>query len=203
MGVEALVWHTEKRSIADLKNHKKNPRKISKEQIEKLKDSLQNFNYVETVVINLDNTILAGHMRIKALKLLGRTKEEIEVRVPNRMLTEQEADEYVIRSNKNTGEWDFDILANEWEVADLLNWGFNLDELGMDELDEEDNDEEGEKEEKDAASKPGDTYELGDHKLVCGNSDLLVCDHLVMCYKKYKTMKKEPVSIKLNGENFN
>ena len=126
---EELVWHTETRKIKDLKEHEKNPRKITKDQMEKLKQSLKSFNYVETIVINLDNTILAGHMRIKALKALGRGKEEIEVRVPNRQLTPKEAEEYLIRSNKNSGEWDWERLANEWEIPDLFNWGFTEDEL--------------------------------------------------------------------------
>ena len=82
-----LIWHTELRKIKDLKEHEKNPRKITKDQMEKLKQSLKSFNYVETIVVNLDNTILAGHMRIRAMKALGRGKEEIEVRVPNRQLT--------------------------------------------------------------------------------------------------------------------
>jgi len=124
-----LIWHTEMRKIKDLKEHQKNPRKITKEQMEKLKQSLKSFNYVETIVINLDNTILAGHMRVRAMKALGRGKEEIEVRVPNRQLTEKEAEEYLIRSNKNTGEWDWDRLANEWEVNDLFSWGFTEEEL--------------------------------------------------------------------------
>jgi hypothetical protein len=92
--LEELVWHTETRQIKDFKEHEKNPRKITKDQMEKLKQSLKSFNYVETIVINLDNTILAGHMRIKAMKALGRGKEEIEVRVPNRQLTAREAEEY-------------------------------------------------------------------------------------------------------------
>ncbi|MGH2613191.1 MAG: hypothetical protein ACRDFB_09130, partial [Rhabdochlamydiaceae bacterium] len=63
---EELIWHTGTRKIKDLKEHEKNPRKITKDQMEKLKQSLKSFNYVETIVINLDNTILAGHMRIRA-----------------------------------------------------------------------------------------------------------------------------------------
>ena len=49
---EGLIWHTETRKIRDLKEHVKNPRKITKEQMEKLKQSLKSFNYVETIVIN-------------------------------------------------------------------------------------------------------------------------------------------------------
>lgn len=147
--VNELTWKTEKRKISQLKDHKKNPRKITKEQMDQLKKSIDKFNYVEPVAINLDGTILAGHMRIKALKELGRGKEEIDVRMPSRALTEEEAEEYLIRSNKNTGDWDFDILANEWDMDDLLSCGFtekdfhfNLNDTAEDDdVDEKDVDE--------------------------------------------------------------
>jgi len=147
-----LVWHTERRQIKDLKEHQKNPRKITIDQMEKLKQSLKSFNYVETIVINLDNTILAGHMRVRAMKALGRGKEEIEVRVPSRQLTAKEAEEYLIRSNKNTGEWDWDRLANEWEVNEAVDDGYE------EELPEE------------PKTKLGDIYELGPHRLICGSA---------------------------------
>ncbi len=170
--LEELIWHTETRKIKDLKEHGKNPRKITKDQMEKLKQSLKSFNYVETIVINLDNTILAGHMRIRALKALGRIKEEIEVRVPNRQLTSKEAEEYLIRSNKNSGEWDWERLANEWEIPDLFNWGFTEDELQIkdpDKLEATDDDYEEEIPEE-PKTKPGDIYDLGRHRLICGSA---------------------------------
>lgn len=119
-----LFWTTEKRRIKDLKDHPKNPRQITKQQMEKLKESLDDFNYVELVAINLDNTILAGHMRTRAMKAVGRGKEEIEVRVPNRMLTDKEAENYLIGSNLNTGDWDYDILSTHWDMDELINKGF-------------------------------------------------------------------------------
>jgi DNA modification methylase len=169
-----LVWHTEMRKIKDLKEHDKNPRKITKEQMEKLKDSIKSFNYVETVVVNLDNTILAGHMRIRALKALGRGKEEIEVRVPNRQLEPKEAEEYLIRSNKNTGEWDWDRLANEWEVKDLFAWGFTEDELEVPDPENIEAIDDGYEEEvpDEPKTKPGDIYQLGRHRLICGSATL-------------------------------
>lgn len=170
--LEALVWHTEIRKIKDLKEHEKNPRKITKDQLAKLKQSLENFNYVETIVVNLDNTILAGHMRIRALKALGRGKEEIEVRVPNRQLTPKEAEEYLIRSNKNTGEWDWERLANEWETADLFNWGFTEDELQIEDIERIEAIDDGYEEVLPEApkTKRGDIYELGKHRLICGSA---------------------------------
>lgn len=170
--LEELIWHTESRKIKDLKEHEKNPRKITKDQMEKLKQSLKSFNYVETIVINLDNTILAGHMRIKALKALGRGKEEIEVRVPNRQLMPKEAEEYLIRSNKNSGEWDWERLANEWEIPDLFNWGFTEDELQVKDPDKLEATDDGYEEEipDKPKTQPGDIYDLGRHRLICGSA---------------------------------
>lgn len=170
--LEELIWHTETRKIKELKEHEKNPRKITKDQMEKLKQSLKSFNYVETVVINLDNTILAGHMRIRALKALGRGKEDIEVRVPNRQLTPKEAEEYLIRSNKNSGEWDWERLANEWEIPDLFNWGFTEDELQIKDPEKLEATDDGYEEEipEEPKTKPGDIYDLGRHRLICGSA---------------------------------
>lgn len=170
--LEELIWHTETRKIKDLKEHEKNPRKITKDQMEKLKQSLKSFNYVETIVINLDNTILAGHMRIRALKALGRVREEIEVRVPNRQLTQKEAEEYLIRSNKNSGEWDWERLANEWEIPNLFNWGFTEDELQIKDPEKLEAIDDGYEEEvpEEPKTKPGDIYDLGRHRLICGSA---------------------------------
>jgi hypothetical protein len=76
--------------------------------------SLKRFNLAEIPVINLENQILAGHMQIAILIELGRGDELIDVMVPNRQLRKKEADEYLLRSNKNTGEWDIDILGESF-----------------------------------------------------------------------------------------
>jgi len=126
-----LIWGTEKRKVKNLKSWDKNPRQITEYQFEQLKQSIDRFNYVELVAVDTDDTIVAGHMRIRALLDLNRGDEDIEVRIPNRKLTEKEFKEYNIRSNKNTGTWDWDLLANEFEIPDLLEWGFQPIELGI------------------------------------------------------------------------
>lgn len=205
-----LLWTTETRKIKDLKNHEKNPRKISQDDFSNLKRSIAKFNYVEMVVINTDNTILAGHMRVRALKALGRGDETIEVRVPSRPLTDEEADEYLIRSNKNTGEWDFDKLANNFEIPDLFEWGFTEQELSIknpfedesedEEQDEEDDEEEVEESEEDCKLKPGDVVKLGEHMLICGSSDILFCGSVIKLYKKYKEINNEICKVRINDE---
>ena len=60
---------------------------------------------------------------------LGWKDQEIEVRVPNRLLSKDEFDEYLVRSNKNTGDWDFDILSSNFDFDQLVEWGFDDKEL--------------------------------------------------------------------------
>ena len=171
-----IQWTTEIRHIKGLKEHSKNPRRLSKDQHRQLKISLEKFGLADKPIINTDGTIIGGHQRLKVLKELGH--KEIEVLVPDRSLTPEEVDEMNIRLNKNTGEWDFDILANEWEVNDLIEWGFAEEELtGMAEglaSDEEGTEDESEQLEpvsdEDAKTKLGDRYTLNDHVLVCGDS---------------------------------
>ena len=159
--------------MSDLIPFELNPRKISAEQMDQLKTSLQKFNLAEIPVIDLDNRVCAGHQRLKAMQLLGRGEETIDVRVPNRKLTEEEFREYNLRSNRNTGEWDFKLLAGFDE--DLLKAvGFNAVEIDRTfdlQTKEDDFDADAEAARiTDPKSKLGDVYQLGDNRLMCGDS---------------------------------
>jgi ParB-like chromosome segregation protein Spo0J len=109
-----------------------------------LKTSVEKFGLADKPIINTDGTIIGGHQRLKILKELGH--KEIEVLVPNRELTPEEVDEMNIRLNKNTGEWCWETLANEWNVNDLIDWGFNEHDLHL-MLDDDDKPPSEEKEE--------------------------------------------------------
>lgn len=124
-----ISWVTVKKKVSDLKGYDNNPRKMSEAQFRELKSSIEKFNYVEILAVNTDNVIVAGHMRVKALIDLGRGKETIEVRIPNRKLNKKEFEEYLIRSNKTSGEWDFEKLESFFKVDDLKDWGFGENEL--------------------------------------------------------------------------
>jgi len=115
-----------------LKGHPFNPRKLSKKAHADLLKSFKELGYVETIVINEDNTIIAGHQRYKIMMLLGWQNSSVDCRVPPRQLTDEEADKYLIRSNKVVGEWDDDLLANHFSEELLLDCGFTREELGMD-----------------------------------------------------------------------
>lgn len=103
------------------------------------------------------------------MQLIGRGEEEIEVRTPNRELTEKEFREYNIRSNKNIGSWDMDILANSFDTSDLIEWGFNENELfGYKDKGLIDDDEVPEV--KETTSKTGDLWLLDSHRLLVGDA---------------------------------
>ncbi len=129
--MKPLVWHTETRKISDLIPYEHNPRRLTEKQAKDLEKSLRKFNLAEIPAINTDGMICAGHQRLAIMKALGRGEEETDCRVPNRKLTEKEFKEYLIRSNHNTGETDYDILANVFDIGDLVEWGIEPEELGI------------------------------------------------------------------------
>lgn len=175
MDTSSLQWRTETRKVDDLAPNAKNPRKLTAKQRSDLEASITKFNLVEIPAINTDNQVLAGHARLKILQALGRGQEEIDVRVPSRLLTEKECEEYLLRSNRNTGSWDYELLK-AFDTSFLLEIGFDdtdLSNIWDDVLEIEDDDfkEEDEIEKaKDTDIKLGDRFELGVHQLVCGDS---------------------------------
>lgn len=167
-----LTWHTESRKVDSLLPHKKSPRKISKEQAERLKKSLENYGLVEIAAIDQDGTILAGHQRMKALQLMGQGDTMVDVRVPNRMLSDEEAERYMIGSNSIHGDWDFGLLKG-FEMDLLIDLGFDqkeLDDIWNKELKKEFDVEKEIKEIKKAKTKLGDIIYLGNNRLICGDS---------------------------------
>jgi ParB-like chromosome segregation protein Spo0J len=138
MNAPDIQWSLERRKLKDLVPHGKNPRKLSKHDYEHIKLSLEMFGCIDKPVINTDNTIIGGHQRIAVLKKMG--VKEIECWVPDKALMPQQADELNIRLNRNQGEWDFDILANQWDENDLVAWGFDAMELNLDLVEKEDED---------------------------------------------------------------
>ena len=141
--------------------------------MELLKRSLEAYNLVEIPAIDLDGTILAGHQRIKVLQALGRGGEAIDVRVPNRKLTVEEAEGYLIGSNAIHADWDLNLLK-DFDVALLVDLGFDqkvLDDIWNKKLANDTFDVEEElKKIKEPTTKLGDIILLGSNKLICGDS---------------------------------
>lgn len=130
-----MKWTKETRKIKDLYENKTNPRKLTKSQAENLEKSIAKFGICEPIVINIDGTIIGGHQRCRILRKMGH--EEVDVYVPLSPLTKEEIDELTIRLNKNTGIWDFDVLANNFDPEQLIEWGFDKKELHLEDEEEE------------------------------------------------------------------
>jgi DNA modification methylase len=173
--MERLKWHTVSKRVSDLIPQDVNPRIISDKQMSDLQKNLKKFNLVEIPAIDLNGKILAGHQRIKALQLLGRGEELIDVRIPNRQLSKEESERYLIASNALGGSWDFEKLKS-FDLDLLVDIGFDqidLSHLWDEELEVKDEDfdvEEEIKKIKEPKTKLGDLIYLGPHKLLCGSS---------------------------------
>lgn len=171
-----LFWRTEKRKVKDLIQYEKNPRVLNPIQLEGLKRSLKKFNVAELPCINTDGVLVAGNQRILALSLLGRSEEEIEVRVPSRKLSDEEFKDYLLTSNRSGASWDWEKLALDFDLNELLIAGFDSLDLGNifdDNLEIIDDGFEEEKEiekAKDTDIKLGDYFSLGRHRLLCADS---------------------------------
>ena len=149
-----------------------NPRQLTKDQYQGLKDSITRFGLVDPVIVNKHkdrkNIIVGGHQRVKVAKDLGfKDVPCVEV-----SLTLDKERELNIRLNRNTGEWDWDSLANYFDVSDLLEWGFTDDDLQFKEPElvegKIEDDEIPEVEE--AITKIGDMWILGKHRVLCGDA---------------------------------
>ncbi len=112
--------------VKDLKANPNNPRYIRDEKFEKLKKSIQDFPEMlklRPVVVDDDMMVLGGNMRLKALTELGI--DEVEV-IKAKDLTEKQKAEFIIKDNVGFGDWDWDMLANEWDNTQLGEWGLDV-----------------------------------------------------------------------------
>jgi len=156
--------------ISDVKTNPKNPRLIKDDKFKKLVKSIKEFPQMlelRPIVVDENNIVLGGNMRLKACIEIG-LKEVFIVKADD--LTEQQKDEFIVKDNVGFGEWDWDILANEWDTEKLQDWGLDLPiDLSVEELEaEEDNYEIPDEIETDIVL--GDLFEIGEHRLLCGDS---------------------------------
>jgi hypothetical protein len=124
-----IKWHFENRAVSDLTPDKKNPRIIIDKKFKDLQKSINKFGMAEPIVIQPSGLIIGGHARQKALLASG--EKEVACWVPDHELNEKELRELNIRLNKNVaGDFDFNMLANDFEIDDLIDFGFDKFELG-------------------------------------------------------------------------
>ena len=168
-----LTWHTEQRRLGDLVDWDKNPRRLSKHDAEHINLSLAKFGVADPLIINLDNHLIGGHQR---KRIINNPEAVVDVRVPSRLLTPEEAEELAIRLNRNNGEWDWEKLAENFDRDSLLAYGFtSLDLVGMnfgESLPEDPGPQLDKAEELRIkfGVELGQLWQLGEHLVLCGDS---------------------------------
>lgn len=168
--------------LSKIKPYEKNARK-NDEAVEYVIKSIKQCEYIAPIILDENNVILAGHTRYKALKKLGYTEAECVVKEG---LSEEQKKKYRLLDNKTAefAEWDFDLLKDE--LADLdfgdldIDWGIEVPEFDKEQEIIEDEVPEIPENPK---AKYGDIYQLGNHRLMCGDST-----------------KKEDIEKLMNGE---
>jgi len=174
----SISWTPSKRKLRELIAWEKNPRQIKAAEARRLRQSFDEFGQVQTLAISPDGEIYDGHQRKAVLELSEKygADYEVDVRISSRSLTEDERKKLVILLHKGTvGEWDFDILANSFDVDNLLEWGFDEKELdlslwGMPEMaDAEPQFDRAEELREIWGVQLGDLWQLGEHRLACGD----------------------------------
>jgi hypothetical protein len=131
-----------KTKISEVKLNPNNPRLIKDDKFKKLVQSIKDFPEmleIRPIVVNTDMVILGGNMRYKACKEAGL--KEVPIIIADN-ITEEQQREFLIKDNTSGGEWDWEVLANEWDVEQLDAWGLNVPsfapEIDYDILNDED-----------------------------------------------------------------
>ena len=159
-----------KTKISDIKFNPNNPRLIKDDKFAKLVKSIKEFPEmlnIRPIVVNKDMIILGGNMRFKACKEAGL--KEIPVIIADNLTEEQER-EFLIKDNTSGGEWDFEMLANEWDAEQLEEWGLDIPDFEADEVLEAVEDDFDATPPEEPKTVLGDLYEIGEHRLLCGDS---------------------------------
>jgi DNA modification methylase len=161
----------QKVNIKEVKSNTANPRIIKDGKFKQLVQSIKEFPEMlelRPIVVNADMVVLGGNMRLKACIDAGL--KEVPIIIAD-SLDEAKQKEFIIKDNVGFGEWDWNVLANEWEVEELAAWGLDLpldfeDETEIDAV--EDDFEQPDTIETDIVL--GDLFEIGEHRLLCGDS---------------------------------
>jgi len=155
--------------ISEVKLNPNNPRLIKDDKFKKLVQSIKDFPEmlnIRPIVVNQDMVILGGNMRYKACKEAGL--KEIPIIIAD--LTEDQQREFLIKDNVSGGEWDWEILANEWDSEQLEDWGLDVPIFEVDEVLEATEDDFDATPPEEPITVLGDLYEIGEHRLLCGDS---------------------------------
>jgi DNA modification methylase len=156
--------------INEVKSNPNNPRIIKDDKFKKLVSSIKELPQMlqlRPIVVNEDMVVLGGNMRLKACKEAGL--KEIPI-IKASELNEEQQRAFIIKDNVGFGEWDWDALANEWDAEQLEEWGLDIPNLEGVELDAVEDDFEADADAIETDIVIGDLFEIGEHRLLCGDS---------------------------------
>ena len=161
---------TETIKISKIKSNPNNPRLIKDDKFFKLVKSIKEFPEMlklRPIVVNDDLIVLGGNMRLKACKDAGL--KEVSIIKASELSAEQQR-EFIVKDNVGFGEWDWNMIANEWDTEQLNDWGLDLP-IDFNVLEEEaEEDDYTEPEDLKVDVVLGDLIEIGEHRLLCGDS---------------------------------
>jgi site-specific DNA-methyltransferase (adenine-specific) len=157
-------------NINEIKPNPNNPRIIKDDKFKKLVKSIQDFPQMlelRPIVIDENNIVLGGNMRLKACIEAGLTDVPVK---QAKELTEKQKKEFIVKDNVGYGEWDWDDLANNWDVEDLTEWGLDIPNFDANVLEAEEDNFAVPEGGTETDIVLGDLFEIGEHRLLCGDS---------------------------------
>lgn len=155
--------------ITEIKSNPNNPRIIKDDKFKKLVESVKTFPEmanVRPIVVNTDMVVLGGNMRLKAMKEAGWKEAPIQIVDWD----EQKQKEFIVKDNVGFGEWDWDDLANNWDAEELTEWGLDIPNFEPEVLEAEEDDFAVPDGGVETDIVLGDLFEIGEHRLLCGDS---------------------------------
>jgi site-specific DNA-methyltransferase (adenine-specific) len=183
--------------IDEIKLNLNNPRIISDEKLNKLIESIQDFPKMmelRPIVVDSNKIVLGGNMRLLALKKIGYDEvPDSWIKIADQ-LTEEEKKRFIIEDNVEFGTWNWDLLTTQFEIESLTLYGLDIPELYIEKIEEisrEINDDEIPDNVK-SICKVGDIWQLGEHRLMCGDSTKIDDIKKVMNNKKADMLLTDP-----------
>ena len=186
--------------ITEIKPNTNNPRIIKDDKFKKLVKSIQDFPQMlelRPIVIDENNIILGGNMRLKACIEAGLTDVPVKQAAD---LTEEQKKEFIVKDNVGYGEWDWDDLANNWDEELLTEWGLDIPNFEPEVLEAEEDDFAVPDGGVETDIVLGDLFEIGEHRLLCGDSTDIEKVELLIKGEKCNLLTDPPYGINANNQ---
>ena len=186
--------------INTVKANPNNPRIIKDDKFAKLVKSINEFPQMlnlRPIVVNDDMVVLGGNMRLKACKEAGLKKIPI---IKASELTEQQQKEFIVKDNVGYGEWDWNDLANNWDADQLQDWGLDIPGFDAEVLEADEDDFAVPDGGIETDIVLGDLFEIGEHRLLCGDSTDIEKVELLIKGDKCNLLTDPPYGIKANKQ---